>query len=114
MKATKKHRAAGGKMDSPKEGTKDWEADEKTKPMSYTAKDNVGPEAEKLKRGGRAKRKHGGMVHHLGKVHGRKPNVHAGKKPRASGGRTGSNFNPLSSAHKGTEAKSHSDAVEVD
>ncbi len=101
------HKAAGGKMDSPPEGSKEWEEDLKDKPMSYTAKDKVGPEAEERKHGGRAKRKHGGMVKHLGKVHGRKPHVHAGKKPRASGGRTGSNYMPLSSAHKGIEPKAH-------
>lgn len=106
-KGHRKHRASGGKMDSPASGDKDWEADEKTKPMRYTADSKVNSEAEELKRGGRAKRNHGGMVKHLGKVHGKKPHVHAGRKPRKAGGRTGSNFSPLSSAHKGTEPRAH-------
>jgi len=67
------------------------------------------------KRGGRTKRKHGGHVaahemhpkHHKKHVemHGKHAMHHAGRKPRKSGGRAGSNMNPLSSAHAGTPAK---------
>ena len=42
-----------------------------------------------------------------GKIAGAKAEVHAGRKPRKSGGRAGSNGNPLSSAHMGTEPKDH-------
>lgn len=109
----RKHKASGGKMESPSEGRKDWDADENTRPMRYTADSKVNSEAEERKHGGRAKRRHGGMVKHLGKVHGTKPHHHAGRKPRKSGGRAGSNFSPLSSAHKGMEPRDHH-PVEVD
>lgn len=108
----RKHKASGGKMDSPAEGSKEWEADEKTKAVKYTG-GRPEEEAEERKRGGRAKRNHGGMVKHIGKVHGHKPSVNAGRKPRKSGGRAGSNFSPLSSAHKGSPPRDHK-AVEVD
>lgn len=48
------------------------------------------------------KRKHGGKAV---KMHGKHAKHHAGRMPRKSGGRTGSNMNPLSSAHAGTPAK---------
>lgn len=101
------HKAAGGKMDSPASGSKEWEEDLRIKPEARTNAAKIDAEAEERKHGGRAKRRHGGMVKHLGKVHGKKPHMHAGKKPRAAGGRTGSNFSPLSSAHRGTEPKAH-------
>jgi hypothetical protein len=76
--------------------------------------------AEERKRGGRSKRKHGGGIHthhehgadmkhahHIGAVDGR-PKHHAGRKVRASGGRSGSNFSPLSSAHSGSAPRGHS------
>lgn len=50
--------------------------------------------ANERKRGGKAVKMHGKMAAH-----------HAGRKPRKSGGRAGSNMNPLSSAHAGTPAK---------
>lgn len=109
MKARHKKKADGG----PTTGTKDWEEDEKTKPMRYTADSKVNSEAEERKHGGRAKHNSGGMVKHVGKVHGEKPRMHAGRKPRKAGGRTGSNFNPLSSAHKGSGPIGHAD-TEVD
>ena len=92
-------------------------------------------EAEEKKHGGKAhhkrhKRKHGGatkvhkhhehgehMKHakHLGHVKGEQHFPPAGKAPRKSGGpvarksggRTGSNFSPLSSAHAGEAPKDH-------
>lgn len=62
--------------------------------------------------GGRAERAHGGHVHHekmehmkhakhVGPVHGEHMKHHAGHKPRKSGGRTGSDSNPFSSARHG-------------
>lgn len=98
----RKGRAEGGKMDSPASGSREWEEDEKTKPMSYTASNKVTGEAEEKKRGGRAKK----MV---GKVKGVMAKCHAGRKPRKAGGRAGSDRNPLSSAHAGTEPKGHKD-----
>lgn len=85
------------------------EADEKDRPMKYTADSNVQRESEERKKGGRAKRKAGGIVHHekmdtlkhakhVGKVHGEMAKHHAGRSPRKDGGRTGS---PFSAAHKG-------------
>lgn len=85
------------------------------KNMSYTAKSNVEPEAEEKKKGGRAKRKEGGVVHHekmenmkhakhVGKVHGEKARANGGRAPRKSGGRTGSDSMPYSSARHGTDA----------
>lgn len=110
MKAAKhhkKHRAEGGKIESAKKGTDTWEEDEKDKPEARTNAAKIDSEAEEKKHGGRAKRRHGGMVKHLGKMHGKEPHHHAGKKMRKAGGRTGSNFNPLSSAHRGSEPKGH-------
>ena len=56
--------------------------------------------AKELKRGGMAKK--------MGKVEGMAGLKHAGRKARKSGGRTGSNFNPMSSAASGTPAKGRS------
>ena len=103
----------------------DWKEEESSKPARYN-QSKVEDEAEEKKHGGRArkKRKHGGVaVHHekgehmkhakhIGPVHG-KPKVHAGRAPRKAGGRTGSNFSPLSSAHAGTAPKDHK-TTEVD
>ena len=47
-------------------------------------------------------RKRGGKT--VGKVKGEKGMADMGRAPRKSGGRTGSNMNPLSSAAKGTNA----------
>lgn len=62
-------------------------------------------------------RKHGGHAKshkkHVGKLHGAAAMHHAGRKPRKSGGRAGSNMNPLSSAHAGTQAKGRH-AVDID
>jgi hypothetical protein len=45
----------------------------------------------------------------VGHVHGMHAMHHAGRKPRKSGGKVGSDTHPLSSAHKGVEAKGHND-----
>ncbi len=105
-KGHKRHgKAEGGKMESAKVGDKTWEQDEKDKPEARTNAAKIDSEAEERKHGGRAKKNKGGMVHHLGKVHGKKPHHHAGRKPRKAGGRAGSDSSPLSSAHKGTHPK---------
>jgi hypothetical protein len=68
--------------------------DAKMKNMRYTYQSNVNDEAEERKRGGKT----------VGKVKGMKGKADMGRKPRKSGGRTGSNMSPLSSAAKGTPA----------
>ncbi len=55
-----------------------------------------------LKRGGRT---HAG--HDAGEVHGEHHREHAGHKPRKSGGRTGSDGHPFSSAHAGKAPHGH-------
>jgi hypothetical protein len=113
------HHAKGGMIES---GVKEYEQDLKDKPEEY----NHGKpekEAEERKHGGRTKRKHGGHVHHADHehhehhAHGGKAKKHVGhvegehakhrgdRKPRKSGGRAGSNMNPLSSAAHGTAPK---------
>jgi hypothetical protein len=109
-----KGRKAGGAT----EGVKEWMMDEKTRPEARTNARAIDSEATELKKGGRAKRKSGGIVHHedgkpmahakhIGMVHGEGSKSHAGRKPRKSGGRAGSNGNPLSSASKGVEPAGH-------
>lgn len=108
MKGHKDHerkgRATGGRDDA--------EEDVKDKPEARTDAKKIDAEAEEKKSGGRAKRKRGGHVHHenmemmkhakhLGPVHGEHAKHHAGRKPRASGGKTGSDSHPFSSARKG-------------
>lgn len=61
------------------------------KNMEYTKDSNVNREAVERKAGG--------------KVKGEKAMHHAGRKPRKSGGRAGSDMNPFSSALKGTAPK---------
>ena len=120
----KRHKKASGGEEmgekdfgSPRD---DWKEEESSKPERRNNAPEIEGAAEEKKHGGRArkKRKHGGIaVHHekgehmkhakhLGPVHG-KPKVHAGRAPRKAGGRTGSNFSPLSSAHAGTAPKDH-------
>ena len=117
----RKHKAAGGQAEH---GDREYEKDLATKNMRYTYQSHVEDEAEEKKRGGRAKRKHGGMVHHeagkhmgqakhVGKVEGHMPKAHAGRKPRKSGGRAGSDRNPFSSAKSGSDAMGHR-TVEMD
>ncbi|NBS70735.1 hypothetical protein EBT31_17755 [bacterium] len=89
----RKGRAAGG--ESPAAGSKEWEQDLASKPERRVNAATIMNAAEERKRGGKA----------VGKVHGAAAKMHAGRKARKAGGRTGSNMNPLSSAHAGTPAK---------
>lgn len=63
-------------------------------------------------------RAHGGIVHHekmehmkhakhIGKVEGHHAKAHLGRAPRKSGGRTGSDSMPYSSARRGIEPRDH-------
>lgn len=133
MKGKHHHKASGGSapgsekdFGSPRD---EYKAEENAKPPVYAGREGKVPsEAEEHKRGGKAKRhhrKHGGhiKVHHesgehmkhakhLGHVHGHMKH-HAGRAPRKSGGKAGSNFSPLSSAHGGEKPRGHS-VTEVD
>ena len=95
MKGRKHHRATGGANEA--------EEDLKDKPEARTNAKEIDEEAEERKRGGRAKRRHGGKTE-VGKVEGHKPPMHAGRKPRQSGGRASSDENPFTSARKGKDA----------
>jgi hypothetical protein len=68
--------------------------------------------------GGRAERAHGGHVHHekpehlkhakhVGKVEGEHPKHRADRMPRKSGGRTGADSHPFSSARAGSPPPGH-------
>lgn len=74
--------------------------------------------------GGRTERKRGGMVHHekmenmkhakhIGPVHGEAKH-NAGRKARKSGGRTGADSHPFSSARYGESAPGHKVEKEFD
>jgi hypothetical protein len=78
--------------------------DAKTKNMEYTKDSNVNREVYERKRGGKA----------MGKIDGEKATMHAGRKPRKSGGRAGSNMNPLSSAAKGSPAPGRNVSGSID
>lgn len=81
-------------------GVNEAEADVKDKPEDRTNAKKIASEAEEMKKGGRAKRKHGGKM--VGKVEGEKSTHHAGRSPRKSGGRTGgSDSHPFTSARSG-------------
>jgi hypothetical protein len=75
-------------------GVAEYKEDLKSKPEMRVNATKIKGEAEERKRGGKAV-----------KMHGAKGKHHAGRMPRKSGGRAGSNMNPLSSAHSGTPAK---------
>lgn len=84
-------------------GANEAEEDVKDKPEPRTNAKEIDSEAEEMKKGGRAKRRHGGKS--VGKVEGEKGHMHAGRKPRKAGGRTsGSDGNPFTSARKGKDA----------
>ena len=113
----RKHKAHGGETLT---GVKDWEMDLSHNPEARDNAHKIEGEAEQRKHGGRTKRKHGGHVHHehgahlkhakhVGHVHGEHAKHHAGRKVRKAGGRTGSDMNPLSSAHKGKSPAGHHD-----
>lgn len=90
----RKHRETGGANEA--------EADVKDKPEARTDAKKIDGEAEELKHGGRAKRARGGKM--VGKVEGERHEMHAGRKPRKSGGRAGSDSQPFTSARKGKDA----------
>lgn len=115
MKGRKHHKATGGAASGdPESGTKDYEADLKSKPERRNNAPKIENAAEEKKHGGRAKRRHGGRAkhhekmgelkhaHHVGRVHGHHTKAHKGHKARG-----GSNFNPLSSAHAGSPPSGH-------
>jgi hypothetical protein len=100
----RKERSSGGRDDAAE--------DVKDKPEMRVNATKEKDEAEERRKGGRAKRRRGGVVHHenmdhmkhakhLGPVRGEPARQHAGRKPRASGGKTGSDSHPFSSARKG-------------
>ena len=103
------HRKEGGHVGEGMKGVPEFKEDLAENPHARIY-DKPVAEAEEKKRGGRAKRKHGGHVmhhhsghvKHVGAVHGAAAHHHAGRKPRKSGGRAGSDANPLSSAHRVT------------
>jgi len=91
-------------------GVNEAEEDEKTKPEARTNATKEDAEAEERKRGGRAKRRHGGKTEM--KVHGDKAMHHAGRKPRKSGGRTGSDSSPFTSARHGKNPPGRNEMME--
>jgi hypothetical protein len=106
----RKHKNTGGENEA--------EADVKTKPENRSntgeKEEGVANEAEEMKKGGRAKKRHkkahgggfGPEKHGTDepKVMGDKPLNHAGRKPRKAGGRASSNANPFTSARMGKDA----------
>lgn len=84
-------------------GANEADEDLKDKPEARTEAKEIDSEAEERKRGGRAKRRRGGKTE-VGKVEGHKASMHAGRKPRKSGGRAGSDANPFTSARSGKDA----------
>ena len=95
----------GGKVESPMEGH--WDHDEAPSDVYEGAASPTAKEAKEKKHGGRTKRKHGGHVHHMGKVHGEHAKHRADRPKRKAGGKVGSNMNPLSTAHAGKEPSAH-------
>lgn len=101
----RKHKDTGG-ANEPEEDVKD-------KPEARTNAKNIDSEAEELKKGGKVKKRARGGKAGFGpekhgtdepKVAGDKPHQHAGRKPRKSGGRAGSDSNPFTSARHGNDA----------
>lgn len=93
----------GGRRSRATGGTDEAEEDVKSKPEARTNAKKIDEEAEEMKKGGRAKRKHGGKTE-VGHIEGHKAAMHAGRKPRKSGGRTGAEANPFTGARKGSDA----------
>lgn len=100
----RKHRASGGKAESPKEGRDEAEMDIKDKPNRRNAAPKIEDAAEemKAKKGGRVKRKFGGKMKEVEAAEGERAHHHAGRRHRASGG--GCEANPFTSALKGSNA----------
>lgn len=104
-----KHRETGGKNEAAE--------DLKTKPAARDNASKIESEASEKCAGGRAGRKRGGHVHHenmdslkhakhVGPIRGASKG-NAGRKPRKSGGRTGADSSPFSSARHGSSAPGH-------
>ena len=101
----KHHKAGGGSMEkkpqeTPESGAREWEEDEKDKPEARTNAKKIDDEAEERKAGGKVAKNVGGVT-------GSAPSASAARAPRKSGGRTGSDGNPFSSARAGTPPKGH-------
>lgn len=96
MKGHKHHRSkhASGGSTEHLEGVKEYEHDKPAEYVYAGKGSSVEKEAEERKRGGKAKK-------NLGKAEGHKSKARADRAPRKSGGRTGANMHPLSSAHHG-------------
>lgn len=90
------HHAKGGKV-NPMKGDDDAAMDIRDKPERRNLAPKIFGEAEAMQA-----KKSGG------KVKGDKAMAHAGRKPRKSGGRAGSETNPFTSAAKGIPPKGHS------
>ena len=97
MKGRRKHKATGGENEA--------EQDIKDKPADRSSPNNIAKESEEMKKGGRTKKAHGGKA--IGVISGEEPKAHAGRKPRKSGGRTGSEANPFTGARKGKMPPGH-------
>jgi hypothetical protein len=97
MKGKRKHRETGGVNEA--------EEDLSSKTKSRNLPNPITEEADEKKKGGRVKKARGGKT--VGVISGPEPPAHAGRKPRASGGRSGSEKNPFTSANKGNEPKGH-------
>ena len=126
----KHHKASGGSMEykdqeTPEYGSREWEEDEKDKPEARDNAKKIDDEAEERKHGGKAKKKvggalvkkkvHGGVIKkNVGGVTGSAPKASAARAPRKSGGRTGSDGNPFSSARAGTAPKRHKMEMDID
>lgn len=106
-------RADGGKMEkkpqeSPEKGDDEWEEDEKDKPTRYDNAPKIEDASEERKHGGKAKKKRGGVIKkNVGGIAGASSAPSAARMPRKSGGRSGSDGNPFSSARAGTAPKGH-------
>lgn len=96
MKGRRKHKATGGENEA--------EADIKDKPADRSSPNNIAKEAEEMKKGGRAKKAHGGKM--LGTISGEEPKSHAGRKPRKAGGRSVES-NPFTAARVGKMPPGH-------
>jgi hypothetical protein len=100
MKGKRKHKESGGPTGGADEAEEDLKPTPERTPNAKSEK-----EASEMKKGGRAKKARGGKT--VGVISGPEPPAHAGRKPRASGGRSGAEKNPFTSANKGKDPKGH-------
>jgi hypothetical protein len=108
LKAYKK----GGSVESDKRGDEDALHDLEDEPEDRVNAEEIAKEASERKSGGRAKRKTGGHIKHVGDVKGEMAKEHGGRKPRKSGGKATSDVNPFTSAKHGTTPKGRTEEVE--